>query len=275
MLDPTLLNAIAPLKPVLTALVMPPLPFLLLVVVGAALIPRRRRLGSTIVVASVALIWLGACTGAGDWLARKAAPPAALNAAALGELRSAAHSRIPGRTPVAVVVLGGGLEPYAPEYDGTNLSMWSSERLRYGVWLGRRLDAPVAFSGGVGWAQKKQLEPEADVAARIASADFGRPLKWVENASRDTRENANNTVALLRAAGVERLVLVTHGWHMARALAVFREAAARQGGMQVTAAPMGLAVKSDGTLIDWMPTSEGFTQMRQLTREWLGRLVGA
>jgi uncharacterized SAM-binding protein YcdF (DUF218 family) len=275
LLAPTVLNAIAPFKPVLTALVMPPLPFLLLVLWGAWLIPRRRLAGTTLIVASVALMWLGACTGVGDWLANKASPAAALSAAELVDLKTAAHSRIPGRTPVAVVVLGGGLEPYAPEYDGTNLSMWSSERLRYGVWLGRRLDAPVAFSGGVGWAQKKQLEPEADVAARIAAADFGRPLRWVENASRDTRENANNTVALLRASGVERLVLVTHGWHMARALAVFREAAARQGGMLVTAAPMGLAVKSDGTLIDWMPTSEGFTQVRQLAREWLGRLVGA
>ena len=269
------LNILAPLKPVLTALVMPPLPFLVLASIGAFAMARHRRPGLVLVMVSVAAMWIGATTGVGDWLSRKAIDAPALSSADIAALRTAARSRIPGRTPVAVVVLGGGLEPHAPEYDGTNLSPWSAERLRYGLWLGRRLEAPVAFTGGVGWAQKQGLEPEADVAARLAANDYGRPLRWTENASRDTRENANNTVALLRQAGVEQIVLVTHGWHMERALKAFREAAARQRGMLVTAAPMGLATKSDGGIVDWMPTSDGFTQIRQLCREWLGRLVGA
>ncbi|MDB6002599.1 MAG: rane protein, partial [Rhizobacter sp.] len=162
---------------------------------------------------------------------------------------------------------------FAPEYSATNLTRWSMERLRYGLWLSRQINVPVGFAGGVGWAQNGPLEPEAKVAARIAETEFGQPLRWTEGASRDTRENATNMMALLRPAGVKQVLLVTHGWHMARALAVFRQATGP--GVEVRAAPMGLASTTEGMATDWLPSSEGFTQVRQLLREWLGRLVGA
>ena len=39
--------------------------------------------------------------------------------------------------------------------------------------------------------------------------------------SRDTRENAARTLALLKPAGIDHIVLVTHGYHMPRALRAF------------------------------------------------------
>ncbi|MFG5408565.1 ElyC/SanA/YdcF family protein [Piscinibacter sakaiensis] len=135
--------------------------------------------------------------------------------------RPAARSTAaPPRT--AIVVLGGGRERLAPEYGQAMLGADSLQRLHYGVWLARATGLPLAFSGGRGWAQLDG-EAEADLAARIAAQDYGLPLRWRENQSRDTRENARLTVALLRAEGVERILLVTHGWHMARAR--FRQAA--------------------------------------------------
>ena len=62
--------------------------------------------------------------------------------------------------------------------------------------------------------------------AEIARAEWNVPLRWTETASRDTHENAVNTVALLRPAGIREIVLVTHGLHMPRALREFRAAAA-------------------------------------------------
>ena len=112
---------------------------------------------------------------------------------------------------------------------------------------------------------------EADIAERIAAREFGVPLKWVENESRDTRENAHRSVALLERSGIQRIVLVTHGWHMARALAEFQAAAA--GKIEIVAAPIAMARLAHGRVIDWLPTPDGFANVHNLLREALGRLA--
>ncbi len=111
------------------------------------------------------------------------------------------------------------------------------------------------------------------IAGKIAAEEFGRPIKWLEAESRDTRENAARTMALLKAAGVEHIVLVTHGYHMPRALRAFREAAGP--GVEIDAAPMGLARRVETPALDWMPSARGFTTMRQVLREVIGKLAGA
>ena len=253
-------------KPVLTALLLPPVPFLLLMLIGARLILARRGLGWMLVLLGTALIWLGSCAGSARLLAQVALhPPPALSAERLRTLKTPA-------TPTAIVVLGGGMEPLAPEYGAASLQHYSLERLRYGIWLSRETGLPLAFSGGVGWAQPGAT-PEARIAAQIAANEFGRPLKWVEDQSRDTRENAARSVALLRAAGVRRIVLVTHGWHMPRALRAFEAAAGTD--IRIEAAPMGLALGTETRVLTWMPTSKGITDLRNVLRELLGRIAGA
>ena len=95
-----------------------------------------------------------------------------------------------------------GANRYAPEYGASNLNAASLERLRYGVWLGRETGAPVAFSGGVGWMQKQGVVGGPDRRQRIASSDFGRPLRWIEDDSRDTRENAGKTMPMMLREGI-------------------------------------------------------------------------
>ncbi len=254
-------------KPVLTALLLPPVPLLLMVLVGARLIVSRRGLGWGVVALSVALLWFSACTVTAAALARNLLQaPVPLSVDRILQLKAAS------RTPTAIVVLGGGLEPLAPEYATSNLHHPSLERLRYGIWLSRATGLPLAFSGGVGWAQPGAM-PEAQIAARIAEMEFGRPLKWVEADSRDTRENAARSVALLAPAGIRHIVLVTHGWHMARAQRAFEAAAA--GSIRIEAAPMGLAQHIERPVLGWIPSALGTTQVRTLLREWIGRLSGA
>lgn len=256
-------------KPLLTALLLPPVPLLLLVLVGARIIPGRRGPGWLILLLAVAGLWLGACTGAADLMTRHLLPvPSALGAAQIAQLRS--DVKAVRRAPT-IVVLGGGREPRAPEYGGANLSPMSAERLRYGLWLGRETGAGVAFSGGVGWSDDGG-PAEAEVAERIAARDFGQPLRWIEDQSRDTRENALRTVAQLRRTGVQRVVVVTHGWHMPRARRLFEAAAGGQ--IEVIAAPMGLAPLSSGRVIDWIPSGEGLVRTRQVLRELLARAAG-
>ena len=267
-------------KPVLTALLLPPVPLLLAVLIGARLMLARRGWGWLVVSLSVASLWLTACTGFArviEPLLLAAAPPLGPEriAALRAEARTVVGSSInnSGRSEVAILVLGGGVEPYAPEYGMSNLSSYSLESLRYGLWLGRETGWPVGFSGGTGWGNQAGAA-EADVAAHIAAQEFGRPLRWVEAESRDTRENAARSMPLLQAAGVRHVLLVTRGWHMQRAKALF-EAAAADRGIRIEAAPMGLATRTDIPLLSWLPSSAGFERVRLVLREWLGWKLGA
>jgi uncharacterized SAM-binding protein YcdF (DUF218 family) len=255
-------------KPVVTALVLPPVPLLLLVLVGTRLVLSRRGLGWLLVLLATIALWLSACTGVAELLSRTVfrAPPA-LSPAQIAQLRIDAKAR-PGT--MAIVVLGGGRDLLAPEYGSADLRARSLERLRYGLWLQRETGVPVAFSGGVGWGAASGTA-EADIAERIAAREFGVPLKWTENDSRDTRENALRSVPLLERNGVRRIVLVTHGWHMQRALAQFEAAAA--GRVEIVPASIGMARLAHGRVVDWLPTPEGFAAVNVLLREALGRLV--
>jgi uncharacterized SAM-binding protein YcdF (DUF218 family) len=256
-------------KPILAALLLPPVPFLLLTLVGARLLLPRRGLGWLLIVTSVVLLWLSACSGAARGIAQlMLQPPVALSIDRVHELRA----EVAARKPVAIVILGGGVEPFAPEYGVSSLQYASLERLRYGLWLGRETGAPIAYSGGIGWAQQ-DAAPEARIAAKIAAEDFNRPIKWVEEDSRDTRENASRTLALLRPAGIDHIVLVTHGYHMPRAVRAFSEAAGPD--IRIEAAPMGLAHKLELPALDWMPSARGFVLMRQVLRELVGKVAGA
>jgi uncharacterized SAM-binding protein YcdF (DUF218 family) len=58
--------------------------------------------------------------------------------------------------------------------------------------------------------------------ARSLEADFAVPVRWQESTSRDTWENARDSAAILQAAGIRSVFLVTHAWHMRRALIAFR-----------------------------------------------------
>lgn len=254
-------------KPVLTALLLPPVPFLLLVLVGARLMLPRRGWGWTVILLAVLGLWLSACTGTARLLDRFVLQvPGPLRADRIAEARADVRHK-------AIVVLGGGVEDSAPEYRLSNLTATSLERLRYGLWLSRETGWPVAFSGGVGWAQRQGIS-EAEVAARIASQEFGRPLRWTETESRDTRDNAARSIALLKRADVKQVLLVTHGWHMPRAMRAFEEAAAPHG-LRIEAAPMGLARNLESPVLEWMPSTPGFRRVRDTLRELLGLVMGA
>lgn len=257
----------------LAALSLPPVPLLLLVLVGARMILWQRFVGWMLVLLSVILLWLGACAGVGEWMGRAfMSQPPPLSADRLAALKKAAGGGKPG---VVVLILGGGRQAFAPEYGVASLSDASLERLRYGVWVSRETGAPMMFSGGLGHASEPGTT-EADVAAEIAQREFLRPLRWVETKSRDTRENALYSAGLLRDLEVSQVVLVTHGWHMPRALRAFKDAAAlEKATWEIVPAPMGLGLSVERPLLRWMPSAEGFQIVRAVLREKFAVLLGA
>lgn len=255
-------------KPWLSSLVMPPIPFLLLVLIGARLLTRWRGLGWTVLLAGVLGLW-GSCTtavGGGliRWLNK---PPPVLAASQLSGL---AHG--PRTT---ILVLGAGRRLLAPEYGTADLSALTWERVRYGVWLARQTGLPLAYSGGVGHGALEGLS-EALVVRQVVQRDYGMRLQWAEDRSRDTNENALLSLPLMRAAGTERIVLVTHGFHQRRALAAFQRAMQREGfTVAIVPAPVGLSPEGRLRIGDWVPGSDGLEMTRLALHEWLGLLAGA
>jgi uncharacterized SAM-binding protein YcdF (DUF218 family) len=259
-------------KPVLSTLLLPPVPLLLLMLVGARVLMWRRGVGWALVLMATAGVWFSACSATGELLQRAlVSPPPPLSAERIAELRR----EMAARSSVAVVVLGGGREALAPEYGVASLSPLALERLRFGVWLSRLTNAPMMFSGGLSHTAQVGAT-EAEVAAEVAQREFGRPLRWIEGRSRDTRENAQRATSLLREQKIEHLVVVTHGWHMVRALRAFRDAKAKEGaGWEIVAAPMGLASRVERPTLRWMPSTEGFLLVRAVLREKVGWWLGA
>ncbi len=257
------------LKPFFGALLLPPLPLLLLVLWGALALRRRPGLGWAFVLAGLAGLWAACTPVVGAALVQGLTrPPPALDAARRGALVAAPHT--------AIVVLGAGRRLSAPEYGQPDLAPLTAERLRYGLWLARQTRLPVAFSGGVGHGALPGPS-EAEIAARVATRDSGLPLRWVESRSRDTAENARFTLDLLAQDGVHSIVLVTHDFHQQRALAAFRREAARQGlTLALVAAPLGGKLRqSGGSLGDWLPSADGLAQTRWALHEWVGWVAGA
>ena len=258
------------LKPLLTALALPPVPWLVLMLAGGHLARTRRRAGMLLLWLGAALVWLSACRGAAYWLETGLLRvPAPLSATAVAALREEAR-RAPGSG--AIVVLGAGRIARAPETGAPDLSPESLERLRQGLRLARETGWPLAFSGGVGHAQRADTGPgEAEIARLVAERDFRAPVRWLETESRDTRENATRTMALLQPVGVRHVVLVTHGWHMPRALREFERASG--GAAVVTPAPMGLQAGPPRGVLAWMPDAPGYARVRAVCREALARWV--
>lgn len=123
-----------------------------------------------------------------------------------------------GPEPAAIVILSadGVRIPGPVDLDPGLLTL---DRIRAGAALARRTGLPVLVSGGAIPGAKTTL---AEMMTASLKDDFGVTDRWEENRSLDTWENAEFSAAILREAGIRRIYLVTHDWHMRRSLLAFR-----------------------------------------------------
>jgi len=164
------------------------------------------------------------------------------------------------RRAQAIVVLGGGAY-YAPEYGGDTVGATTLERLRYAARLARATKLPLLVTGGAPFGGT----PEAESMREALAVDFGLKARWVETGSRDTAENASLSAPLLKAAGIARIALVSHAWHLPRAVPLFEKQ-----GFEVIPAPVGFSSGSPTMPADFLPGSLG--QSRDALNEYLGQL---
>lgn len=165
------------------------------------------------------------------------------------------------RAAQAIVIVAGGRARGAIEWGGDTVNGFSLTRLRYGAHLARRTGLPVLVTGGGGTAERA---PEAVLMQRALQGEFGIAPRWVESASRTTAENARFSAAMLRTAGITRVLLVTHSFHMRRAAAQFERA-----GLQVIPAPTGFQGLRDFEWLHLVPSPDALRLSHVALREWL------
>ncbi len=164
----------------------------------------------------------------------------------------------------AILVLSATRAKDAPEYGGDDLGDLTLVRLRYGAWLVRRTGLPLYLAG----SNPDDPEPSlARLMAQVAEFEFQVQVAGIEERSRDTWENAHLGSALLAEAGLTRVLLVTHAWHMPRALRAFQAT-----GLEVLPAPTGFAHGGGGVLglRDFMPSQRALQKSYYSLHEYLG-----
>ena len=95
--------------------------------------------------------------------------------------------------------------------------------------------------------------------------DFATGVRWQETMSQDTWQNAVNSATLLRRDGIVRIYLVTHAWHMPRALLAFRRA-----GFAVAAAPVQIDAGPDWRADDFLPNVRSWQESFWAIHELIG-----
>lgn len=238
-------------KKIVALTILPPVGPLLLILAGLLTLSRRPRLGKSLAWGGALISLLLATPFTVGLLLQplESTPPLNLEAA---------------RSARAIVILAGGQRRHAPEFGGATVNRLSLERVRYGARLARRTGLPILVTGG---APTGEI-PEALLMKDALERDFGLKVAWTESASRDTRDNAHHSAAILKDAGISRIVLVTHAAHMPRAVAEFRAA-----GLEVIPAPTAWLGGPGGNeeVLDFVPGATAAYAGWFAVHEWLGR----
>ena len=198
-------------KAVAKTLVLPPIGLLLLALAGLSMRRRFPRAGSIAAWTGVLVLLILSIPTVAGFLVRS------LDTSPVFDPAQAASAQ-------AIVVLGGGTRRNAPEYGGETLGELSLERVRYGAAVARMTGLPILVSGG----SVLDGETEAKLMRDALEHEFGIPVRWVEQRSRTTHENALQSAEILRAAGVQHVVLVAHSFDMPRARAEIGRASCRE-----------------------------------------------
>lgn len=173
--------------------------------------------------ALLALVWRG--VGIALALAASLCLFAAATPALSSYLLRLAESGLPTNADLsaaqAIIVLGGDIKVGDGAAIPDRLGALSFERLGYAAAAYRRLHLPVAVTGG---AVDDAHQSEGALMKAALQSQFDVPVEWSEERSRTTMENALFTARLLLPAKIVTVVLVTHAWHLPRALWTFRRA---------------------------------------------------
>jgi uncharacterized SAM-binding protein YcdF (DUF218 family) len=120
--------------------------------------------------------------------------------------------------PGAIIVLSADWHSSVPGKPDA-VGPLTLERLAAAAKAYRKSGLPILVSGGPPDFGERSL---ASLMSKALQEDFGIPVRWQEERSQNTFENAAFSAAMLRREGVDSALVVAHPWDMARALWSFR-----------------------------------------------------
>lgn len=231
-----------------SAFLLPPLNLLVVAGIGLYLWHKRPRAARLLVTVSVVGIWLLSTPYVANSLLQSLeGPPADLGKA----------------SAEAIVVLSGGQHFNAVEYGGNTVSKETLERLRYAALLYRRTGKPVLVSGG----NPQGGGAEAPLMKQVLEQEYSVPVRWVEDSSDNTLENARHSHEQLARDGISRIYLVTHAWHMPRSMQVFERA-----GFDVVPAATAYTTRYETNLLTFIPNAAALLGSYRYMHEVIGML---
>jgi uncharacterized SAM-binding protein YcdF (DUF218 family) len=242
----------------IATLLLPPLSLFLLLGLGMLLFYRHPKTARALLGISFGLLWL--CS----------TPYFAEGALHLLEARTSPLHLTPTSDATsdqaeAIVILGGGSYFHAPEYAGQDtVNDQTLPRLRYGAKLHRDAGYPILVTGG---KPRGNTLSEAQQMRAALQQDFQVPVRWAEDASDNTLENARYSYQTLHKAGIVRIYLVTHAWHMPRSATAFRQA-----GFTVIEAPTAFTTRYQIDLLAFLPRAEALHGSKIFVHELIGLL---
>jgi len=165
----------------------------------------------------------------------------------------------------AIVILGGGTYFRAQEYSGQDtVSDSTLVRLRYGARLQQQTGKPILVTGG---KPLGNTISEAQQMRMTLEQDFHTPVRWTEEESSNTFENAYYSFRILKQAGIRKVYLVTHAWHMPRAADIFRHA-----GFEVVESPTAFTTRYQTDLLTFLPQGYCLEESTIFVHEVIGLL---
>ncbi len=163
----------------------------------------------------------------------------------------------------AIVVLSAGSYPYAREYAKAIDGAAALQRNQYAAFLQDQTGLPILVSGGtVGFDESS----EAAVMADTLSNSFKVQVKWQESKSKNTAQNAIYSAAILKENNIDKIYLVTHAWHMPRAVMMFEKQ-----GIKVTPAPtMFSDMMTNLSSSYYLPAAYALQNVNMALHEYIG-----
>ncbi len=240
---------------IIKTLILPPASLLILAILGLLIQVKRQKLGISLIATSLLTLFILSSPLISVFLASTQQCHPALN-----------NNQIQRTNAQAIVVLGGGTRPAAPEYDGQIIiHQRVFDRLRYAVRLANKTKLPVLVSSGKVFDRPQPAE--AEIIQEILVKDFHFKATWLENQSRNTAENAKFSYKILNKENIDRIILVTQALHMARAVDQFKNV-----GFQVTPAPTAFISYSDQiSALSFIPSASALEVSSMVLHELLGR----
>jgi uncharacterized SAM-binding protein YcdF (DUF218 family) len=211
-----------------------------------------------------------ACTGfAGLWLASTPFAADALVGALEAPYPAVSAEAAPAAD--AILVLGGSVAARHPPMRPSIGLNGASTRVWYTAELYRAGKAKwvVVAAGGVPDFPGQQVEAEA-IAEMLVVLGVPRSAIRLEAKSRNTRENALKSLALVDQLRARRVLLVTSSQHMGRALKTFAKVWTNSQNRLIPAPTDVEATGSRISAFSWIPSPSALLSVSKALKEYAG-----